>query len=112
METTTTTSGPIGPVHLGATVWETGNTARFRSVIADAWQAYDLEPGDFLMQTWHGAITIGTFTGSSRKFWGVDCPTLRRYDVETYATDGGQIRGRKGERIAGTSAVRPEYVWQ
>ena len=50
-------------------------------------------------------------TGKTRNFFrGVHCPTMIRYEVETYATEDGVIMGRKGDRISGTSAVRPEQV--
>ena len=61
-------------------------------------------------------VTIGRVTGRTRKFFRIDCPTIERYEVETYATDSthrlgeGVVMGRKADRISGTYAIRPELT--
>ena len=95
---------------VGATVWLTDDVYNTRTVIADRWQAYGLAAGEMLVESHNGYITIGVWTGNTRKFWGVDCPTIARFEVDTFADIDGVLMGRKGVRIAGTSAIRPELV--
>ena len=98
-------------INIGATVWNTDDTANTRRIIGDRWEAYSLEANEVLVESYSGHITIGVMTGKTRNFFrGVHCPTMIRYEVETYATEDGVIMGRKGDRISGTSAVRPEQV--
>lgn len=101
------TSAKVKP---GTTIFDTTDTTRIWRVVDDPYAAYDLEDGEFLMESYQGYRTIGRFTGRTRQFWGISCPTIDRYEIETYATEDGVIMGRKAERVIGTAAVRPEYV--
>jgi hypothetical protein len=96
---------------IGATVWLSEDTYNTCKVIADRWEAYELPEGGMLLESWNGYITIGVLTGRTRRFFGnIVCPTIDRYEVETFATADGVIMGRMGDRIAGTSAIRPEMI--
>lgn len=101
------------PVRIGATVFESDrpNNSPYRTVMADGSGAYDLDEGEFLVVSYHGYHTIGRLTGRTRRFWNRhDCPTIERFEIETYADADGVIRGRKSDRIAGTCAVRSENL--
>jgi hypothetical protein len=93
---------------INATVWDTEHTGRTRKVIADVHEAFELDLGEFLISSFQGFITIGRFTGRTRRFWHHACPTIERFEVDTFATTEGVIMGRKGMRLAGTLAIRPE----
>ena len=82
----TTTTANI-EAEIGATVWSVDDKNQRRSVVADLFDAYDLADGEFLIRAWTGYVTIGRFTGRTRKFFRIDRPTIERYEVETYATD-------------------------
>ena len=111
MDTMNHTDTPTtNPIRLGATVWDTNDTARTRTVANDPSGAIVLEEGEFLILSYHGYHTIGRLTGRTRQFWHMACPTIERFEVETYATPEGVIMGRRGERIPGTMAVRAENV--
>lgn len=104
----TTTHATATP---GATVWLSDDTYNTRKVIADHREEYDLPEGAMLIESWNGYRTVGCFTGRTRRFFrNVVCPTIYRYDIETFVTPGGVIMGRIGDRIPGTSAMRPEMV--
>lgn len=111
----TTTTANI-EAEIGATVWSVDDKNQRRSVVADLFDAYDLADGEFLIRAWTGYVTIGRFTGRTRKFFRIDCPTIERYEIETYATDSthrhgeGVVMGRKADRISGTYAIRPELT--
>lgn len=98
-------------VRVGATVFNPAdpNAGNLRHVIADTWEAYRLNDGEFLMETYHGYRTVGRLTGRTRKVFGLDCPTIERFEIETYA-ENGVVLGRKSDKIIGTLAVRPENV--
>lgn len=101
------------PVRIGATVFESDrpNNSPYRKVEADRYEAYDLDEGEFLVVSSLGYHTIGRLTGRTRRFWQWhDCPTIERFEIETYADADGVIRGRKSDRIAGTCAIRPENL--
>lgn len=55
-----------------------------------------------------GARTYCRATGRTRKCWGIDCPTIERYEIETIADDEGVIWGVPGARIPGIWAGRPD----
>jgi hypothetical protein len=97
-------------IPIGTTVWETDDPTKIRVVVGDPWEAYRLNPGEFLLESWNGYRTIGRLTGRTRIFWGIACPTIERFAIETYADADGVILGRTAEPIAGTLAVRPEHV--
>ena len=105
-------SNPTTIARPGAIVWNSDDTRNTRTVIADRWEAYDLADGEMLVESWNGYLTIAVLTGSTRRFFSdrLACPTFIRYEIETYATADGVIMGRKGDRIAGTSACRPEMI--
>jgi hypothetical protein len=104
----TTTTTPV----IGATIFDADkpNGGTYRTVIADPTEAYVLDDGEFLIASYHGYITIGRMTGRTRRIFGDQCPTIERYEVETFATADGVIMGRKADRIPGISAVRSTNV--
>jgi len=80
-------------------------------------ESWDRLPGGddwFVVANRHiGYRTYARFTGRSRKFWGVHCPTIERFEIETTVEwDRGKptIVGVLGDRITGTWFVRPEVV--
>jgi len=93
-----------------AIVWKANDIAQTFNVIADTHGAYVLGAGEFLIKTYTGLIFIAAFTGRTRQFFGLACPTAVRYDIDTIATADGVILGVKGQKIAGTVAIRPDYV--
>lgn len=98
-------------VRVSATCWLTHDTTALRHVVQDRYDAYDLDPGEFLVESYHGYIAIARLTGRTRRFFGIDCPTIERFEVETYAAADGTIRGRKGQhRLGPTMATRPENL--
>lgn len=94
---------------IGSTVWLVEDVTNHRKVSEDTYGAFELAEGEFLLKSYHGYCTIGRLTGRTRQFWGIDCPTVERFEVDTFVRDG-VILGRAGERIAGTSAMRPEAL--
>jgi len=97
-------------VKLGATVFNPSPwNSVLRHVVGDPFEAYRLADDEFLIETHHGYRTIGRLTGRTRKVFGLDCPTIERFEIETYA-ENGVILGRKSDKIIGTLAVRPENV--
>lgn len=72
--------------------------------------AIELAPGEFLLEAWNtGCKQIARFTGRTRQCWGIACPTVERFRIETIARDSA-IWGIRADRIPGTLAVRPETV--
>ena len=58
-------------------------------------------------------FTFGMLTGRTRRQWGMDMPTIARFEVETVVMDiNGRptIMGIPGARITGTFMTRPENV--
>jgi hypothetical protein len=108
MTTTHNITNPAG-FRIGAIVFDAARPnapQAHRTVADDPSESYDLEPGEFLILSYAGYVTIGRPTGRTRRIYNDNCPTIERYEVETYAAADGTIRGRKGDRIAGTSATR------
>jgi hypothetical protein len=92
----------------GATVWQTDDTARTARVAHDT--AIILADNEVLIRYYNtGYQFIGRYTGRTRRYWGVDCPTLARYDIDTVVRDGA-IWGVPGAHVPGTWAIRPEAV--
>lgn len=56
-----------------------------------------------------GVRYIVTPTGRTRRFYGVECPTFARYDIDTVVIDGA-LMGVKGDLAAWTIATRPENI--
>jgi hypothetical protein len=95
---------------IGSTVFYPEANNQLRKVVGDPWEAYRLEEGEFLLESYQGYMTIGRLTGRTRQIFGIACPTIERFEVETYADDKGVILGRRGDKIPGTLAVRPETM--
>ena len=85
---------------IGSVVFDAANpngNGAYRTVAADPTQAFTLDDGEFLIVSHNGYTTIGRLTGRTRRCWGIACPTIERYEVETYATVEGVILGRRGD---------------
>lgn len=96
------------PVRIDTTVWSTTNVNQIARVAYD--QAIILEDGEFLVRFLNtGAQFIARFNDRTRVFFGIDCPTFDRFTIDTVVRDGA-LWGVRGERIAGTWAVRPEAL--
>jgi methyl coenzyme M reductase gamma subunit len=96
----TTTNTPA----INATVWDANDTTRTRTVaIANDVRLADDE---FIIECRYGYRTIGVLTGRTRKFFGIDCPTIERYEIETTVIDDA-IWGVRGAKVPGTFATRP-----
>ena len=73
-------------------------------------------PGTFVLNTGTSEnpwFTFGRLTGRTRRQWGMDMPTIDRFEVETVVLtiDGRPtIMGVPGARIVGTFMTRPENV--
>ena len=91
----------------GTTIWSSEDTSAHRTVITT--QEIRLDEGEFVVESHFGYRTIGRLTGRTRQFWGIACPTIERFEIETVVIDGA-IWGVRGEAIAGTFAVRPERI--
>lgn len=103
-------------VKVGAIVVRSDDNRRSGHVAA--LRDYDLETvaGMFLVNTgttndpW---FSYGMLTGRTRQRWGMACPTIVRFKVDTVVRiiDGSpSIVGVPGNRIAGTWVTRPENV--
>lgn len=101
MNTTTNTN----TLKSGTTVWDTNDTYRTRTVTET--NDIRLADAEFVIECRYGYRTIGVLTGQTRKFWGMNCPTIERFEIETTVIDAA-IWGVRGARIAGTFAVRPD----
>lgn len=79
---------------------------------------YDMETpeGMFLVNTGteaHPYFSYGMLTGNTRMRWGMACPTIARFEVETVVRiiDGeSSVVGVPGKRIPITWVTRPENV--
>lgn len=119
MDSMTTTTVPTNHtaagIRIGSVVFNAADPNRnhesaYRSVCADP--AYiKLQADEFCILSYAGYLTIGRLTGRTRKCWGIDCPTIERFEVTTFADSDGVIWGDRGDRIPGTSDIRPENVW-
>lgn len=49
------------------------------------------------------------FTGSTIQRWGIECPTVNLWEVET-TVDNGSIIGVRGQQVPGEYVIRPEAV--
>ena len=117
MESMTTHTVPANHtaagIRIGSVVFDPANlngNGAYRTVVADD-QAIRLLADEFLILSYAGYLTIGRLTGRTRRCWGIDCPTIERFEVTTFADSDGVIWGDRGDRIPGTSAIRPENVW-
>lgn len=91
----------------GSTVWSCDDTTEIRNVIIA--REIRLDDGEFVVESYHGYRTIGRLTGRTRQFFGMACPTIERFEIDTVVIDDA-IWGVRGARIAGTYAIRPERV--
>lgn len=89
-------------------VWNTENTHDTRRVIPTP-QYLRPAPGMFVVESENtGYMTFARLTGDTRRFWGIACPTIKRFTINTVADPDGSIWGDPGEPIPGTFAIRPE----
>jgi len=94
-------------VRINSTVWSTTDPNRTQTVILCP-EIKLVEP-EFVIECRLGSRTIGVLTGRTRRIWGMDCPTIQRYQIDTVVIDGA-IWGVRGEPIKGTFAVNPAQV--
>lgn len=90
--------------------WLSTDTRRTWTVLPETTamvQGYVLDQGWLVLESWTGYRTIAVPTGRTRKFWGVDCPTFDRYDIDTVVRNGIIYGVRSAHRYHGTVAVRP-----
>lgn len=111
--TTTAFSKPV----IGATTWRTDApnlTRQYRRVVRP--ESWDLLPaGWFVLECGLETRTYGHLTGRTRRQWGMDCPTIERFEIATVVRDlkcdgNHAIYGEPGERIPGTWAIRPDML--
>lgn len=85
-----------------ATPWRIGDP--------ESWDQ-DVTPSMFVMVSENtGCRQYALFTGRTARIFGLDCPTVERFEIDTVATTGGAIMAQVGARIPGTFAVRPDAV--
>lgn len=108
VSTTIDTSAPL--IKTGALIFRCNEPSVTRTIVPT--ESWDDVPGFdwFVTEDAIGYRTYNVFTGRTRKFWGMDCPTIERWEVETFATEDGVIMGRPLRRLPGTWATRPENV--
>lgn len=108
MTRTLTTS----PVVIDGLVFRCNDTATTRRIVAP--ESWDIVPeGTFVVEDAVGYRTYCVLTGRTRKFWGIDCPTIDRFEITTTVGDlgnGPTVIGVPGARMPGTWAIRPQYV--
>ena len=112
-------------VKTGAIVCRTENKGFSRNLdgtVIENDGAYIPDADQFLINTGTSIdfpyITFGALTGRTRRMWGMDMPTIERYEVLTVVRDiempDGTVRpsimGVPGDRITGTFVTRPENV--
>ena len=94
-------------VTIGSTVVSSDN--RKSLVVIATPQELLPEPGMFVLESFTGYRTFAQLTGKTRMAWGMACPTLRRFEIETVVIDGA-IWGKAGNPIMGTMLTRPENL--
>jgi hypothetical protein len=72
----------------------------------------ELRPADgmFVIESDLGYRTFGRLTGRTRRCFGMACPTIERFEVDTVADEDGSLWGDPGQPILGTLATRPDNV--
>ncbi len=96
----------------GKLIFNTEDAGRSTRVIVAPHSADRLPGLDWFVaeSDYTGARTYCRVTGRTRRCWGIPCPTIERYEIETIADDEGVIWGVVGARIDGIWAARPEAV--
>lgn len=93
----------------GKLIFNTDKPDDTRIIVAP--ESYDRLPdlSWFVAESAHtGYRTYCRATGRTRQCWGIACPTIERYEIETIADDEGVIWGVPGARIAGIWAGRAD----
>jgi len=96
-------------VQPGKLIFNTANPSETRVIVAPHSAdrlpdlAWFVTESDFT-----GCRTYNRATGRTRMCWGVPCPTVERYEIETIADDEGVIWGVPGARIPGVWAGRSD----
>jgi hypothetical protein len=103
---TTTTKSP----RVGASVFNPAQPNGPTLRVIDAPQELRPSDGMFVLVSYLGYRTFGRFTGRTRQVWGMACPTIERFKVDTVADPDGSLWGEPGQSITGTMAIRPENV--
>lgn len=93
---------------IGRMAWSTTNLDQTRTVV-DTPQELRPEDDMFVLECRFGTWTFGRMTGRTRKFYGMDCPTIERFEVDTVVIDGA-IWGTPGASIPGTFAIHPRAI--
>ncbi len=101
------TTAQATTVSINSTVWPTTDPNNTQTVILC--QEIKLVAPEFVIGCRLGTRTIGVLTGRTRRIWGMDCPTIKRYQIDTVVIDGA-IWGVRGDPISGTFAVNPARV--
>jgi hypothetical protein len=103
-------------IKTGSIVVRSDDNARTGTVVALRDYDRDTAPGMFLINTGteaHPFFSYGLLTGNTRQRWGMHCPTIARFQVDTvvhYVDGEPTIVGVPGKRIALTWVTRPENV--
>lgn len=93
-----------------AMLFRTDNDTITYTVFRDVHGAYLTEGELFLIESAVGEIYMARFTGRTCQRYGLNCPTVERYEIETVADKNGVLFGARGAKVAGTLAVRPDYT--
>jgi hypothetical protein len=111
MGSTTTSEGNAmgSTVRVSTLIFDTTKPNRTHDVVPNLYDTFVLEPGQFVACSRIGVYSICELTGRTRKFFGLDCPTVHRFEVDTVVM-AGAIVGVPGRLQAGTFATRPENV--
>lgn len=93
-----------------ALVFLTQDPTTTYNIKRDTFEQYLTEPDEFLIESRFGYIYIARLTGRTCQRFGIACPTVERYEVDTIADERGVIYGARGGKVPGTLAVRPEHL--
>lgn len=97
---------------IGSVICRSDDHTRIGTIVTDPCEGYPAPAGTFLINTGTEAspwYTFGILTGRTRQRWGIACPTIARFHVDTISRDG-TILGVPGKAITGTWVTRPENV--
>ena len=69
------------------------------------------DSGEWIQIATHlGWVTYGRLTGTTRHVWGMDCPIVESYDVDTVAESDGAIWGHLGAKSGVRWICRPDAL--
>jgi hypothetical protein len=116
VSTTITLDTSAALIKTGALIFRCNEPSVTRTIVRP--ESWDMLPSAdwFVTEDANGYRTYNVFTGRTRKFWGMDCPTVERWEIDTVVVENfrgtglSSIVGVPLRRMPGTWATRPENV--